>query len=210
MSIDFVVMSPERDPLAVGTEEDCTSYVSFELNDDHDHYTVEPLPINDAQHERLIDGIKERYEKRINALLEQMSDLCVKEGMISGGIGEMHDEEYRWYLTLWRCEDDRKPYREYGENAFGVDPKEQVPCYDKSVDIAFEIAEAQTYGDDPIDGVNFAVQITENGGRMLGGLTPYNYTGECWVPASDEDAVEERFKIMEDASIDSVPDAVRG
>lgn len=158
-----------------------------------------------TERESLIEAVKDKYGERIMKLLQGISEVVTDAGMVSDDAGEMHDDTYRWVLTVWRTEADREPYSTVGANNSGVDPDKKLPNYDKSVDLTFEIAEASTYGDDPEDGINFSLDIVENGGRIIGGMTPFNYTDQCWVPASDSDAVEERFLLMEKADASDIP-----
>lgn len=67
-----------------------------------------------------------------------------------------------------------------------VDPPEPV----RAIAIFFEIAT------DP-EGVNFAITASSYEGQIIGGLTPHNYTPECWVSMDDENAIESRFRIHE-------------
>lgn len=46
--------------------------------------------------------------------------------------------------------------------------------------------------------------MAEVGGAIVGGLTPFNYTEQVWVPRSNPEAVEERFRIMEDADAEDL------
>src|SRR6266478_1460728 len=56
-----------------------------------------------------------------------------------------------------------------------------------NIDISITICESETYDGEP-NGINFALDIVEEGGRILGGLTPYNYTDAVWVSRSDSEA----------------------
>jgi hypothetical protein len=93
---------------------------------------------------------------------------------------DMSGDDYQWALSVFPTH-------------------EQV--HEELIDIQFDIAEARSYGDDPEDGINFGITIVKWGGEIIGGLTPYNYTPECWVSANDPDAVEDRFGILENADI---------
>jgi hypothetical protein len=43
--------------------------------------------------------------------------------------------------------------------------------------------------------------INSNSGGIVARLAPYNYTPQCWVNRSDSEAVEQRFKIIEQADL---------
>lgn len=72
---------------------------------------------------------------------------------------------------------------------------------DRAFDVTITLEEARSYGDD-LGGVGFGLDIVEYGGLLIGGVRPYNYTPEVWVPVDDEGAVAERW-----AFIDEVDDA---
>ena len=61
------------------------------------------------------------------------------------------------------------------------------------VDVSFKICESEQY-DGEKGGVNFSVDVVEFGGRILGGLTPFNYSDACWVDRRDADAIENASK----------------
>lgn len=139
------------------------------------------------QRNALIEGIKVEYSDRAITVLNEIKAVCERAGMPCDEPGPMHDDTYRWAMSVWRTEADKQE------------------GYEKCIDVWLEIAEAHEYGDEPDDGVNFGISITEWGGRILGDLTPHNYTDECWVAASDADAVEERWLEIENAGFDNVP-----
>lgn len=59
------------------------------------------------------------------------------------------------------------------------------------------------------DGLAIAVRINSVGGCIIGGLCPYNYTDDCFVPREDMDAVEERFSMFERANPQDVVELVQ-
>ncbi len=117
-------------------------------------------------------GIKRKYQKRILGLMNRIADTLREAGYEVEGPWDMTCDEYWWSLLA---------------DVDGV-----------KVDVSFKICESEQY-DGENGGVNFAVDVVEFGGRILGGLTPFNYTDACWVARSDKDAIEERFAIMEQA-----------
>ena len=127
---------------------------------------------------KLIDGIKAKYEKRIGVILNALRQSLIEAGIPCCEVFDMHDESYAWCFVA-------------------------EPAGKEAVDIRLEIAESEHYGDGDT-GVSFSVNICSEGGRPLGGLTPYNYTEQCWVPKNDPHEVEERFCIIEQAEIDDI------
>ena len=133
-----------------------------------------------------VDAVKDEYDSKIRDLLQRLRKLCLDAGLhVPDDPFSMHnDVSYQWSLMVWR-----KPGR------LNLD----------MVDISVEIVEAKEYGDDPEDGINFSLMITEWGGRILGQLSPYNYTPECWVPATDPEQVAARWNILETANLNDIP-----
>jgi len=130
------------------------------------------------------------YGPRILTLLKEVREICTEAGLhCPDEPFDMSADDFRWCLKVFRTEDEND--------------------YDNLVDVSVEIAEAREYGDDPEDGINFGLSIVEWGGRILGGLTPYNYTPECWVSAHDSAAVEDRFRILEDSYLGEIPDLIK-
>jgi len=120
------------------------------------------------------EQIKTKYEPRILVILNAMRTALNEAGHNCGESFDMSSDDYRWSMII--NGDD-------GSNG---------------INISFIIAESE-YWDGEENGVNFMVDVVEFGGRMLGGLCPYNYSNKVWVSRDDEDAIEERFRIFEQA-----------
>ena len=78
---------------------------------------------------------------------------------------------------------------------------------DSSIDISFEMLDASDY-DGTENGMSFAVNMVEYGGRIVGGRIVggfhlYNYTDRCWVDPRDSSAVEQRWDIFEGPAMDA-------
>lgn len=131
--------------------------------------------------------IKKRYATRIVAILNKIRDLLVEQG--------------------WQCDDVTDNECDYYEWGFACDTGVEAEYDGGKISIDFKIAESE-YWDGEKGGVNFMLDIVAFGGRILGGLTPFNYTPEVWVKRRDAEAIETRFKLMEDASIDEVPQLI--
>lgn len=120
-----------------------------------------------------------RYSARIRAILRKIAEALRSEGFEVEGpyyLGRQGNENPRWYLSV-------PPDEEGGE----------------SVDISLDIAESERF-DGTEGGVNFTIDIVEEGGRVLGGMAPYNYTDDVWVQRSDAKAVEARFALIEESA----------
>ncbi len=131
------------------------------------------------------ETIMRKYRERIVAIMERIADVLREEGYLVGGPEFWDGDDYRWVLLVHVDGDSDK-------------------LGDEDVDISFKLCESEEYDGTP-GGVNFALDIVQVGGRIIGGLTPFNYTERCWVPRNDSEAVEERFRIMEQADEGDIP-----
>jgi hypothetical protein len=120
------------------------------------------------------EAIKEKYEPRILAVLSRIAETLREAGYTVDEPIDLSCDQYWWSVLVHGDGDE------------------------DTIDISFRICESEQY-DGEENGVNFALDIVEMGGRVLAGLCPYNYTPQCWVDRSDEAAVEERFAIFEEA-----------
>lgn len=69
---------------------------------------------------------------------------------------------------------------------------------ERGVDIEYAIHDGDA-GDAPNEGmVSFSLTITGEGGLLLGGLAPYNYSKEFWIPSEDVNAIRERLRLIEE------------
>lgn len=68
---------------------------------------------------------------------------------------------------------------------------------DADVFFDLEIRDSVAFeGEDYPFGVNFAFSAIQMGGRLLADFSPRNYTEACWVDATDETAVRERWDVF--------------
>jgi hypothetical protein len=138
------------------------------------------------------EQVKDKYAARILAVMNcirtelQDAGFTVDEPWFSDG------DDYRWEMVV-----------HLADTPAGA----ETEIHDDDVDIAFKICESQEY-DGTDAGVNFALDIVEFGGRVLGGLCPFNYSEDVWVPLDSEDAIEERFRIMEQADTSAIPSLI--
>lgn len=128
----------------------------------------------------VMERVWKRYETRVTAILNHMRDVLISVGFDVTEPYDMSDDCFRWNM---------------GTKVDGA-------VGDGSIDFCVEMAEASDYGDNTEEqpyGINFGINIVEWGGLILGGLMPYNFTEWCWVDALNADAVEARFKLLEEA-----------
>lgn len=130
------------------------------------------------------EEIKDKYEKRILQILSDISD-CLKDGDEGWKVGEafeQHDDEYQWAILISKSDED------------------PMELEDDDIDIKFTILESE-HNDGEENGVSFAIDAVTIEGCTVGGLTPYNYTKDVWVARDDEEAIERRFQIMQQADV---------
>jgi hypothetical protein len=120
-------------------------------------------------------GIKRNDQGRIMAILNNIKATVKAHGWEVEGPYDMTGDDYHWCLIV-----------------------QTGTSENDLVDVSFRICESQAY-DGTDEGINFAVDAVKHGGRVLGGLCPFNYTPDVWVALDDAQAIEQRFKIMENA-----------
>jgi hypothetical protein len=143
--------------------------------------------------------IKDRYQERIVATLQRVSDALNEAGFVATSPVDLSSDYYWWAIEVTETKEKENP------DQLKLDI--QNDSERRSVDVKFEIIESEEY-DGIENGVNFGLDLTAWGGEMLGGLTPYNYTDGCWVDRGNEVQVERRFKILEDAEVQGVIELV--
>jgi len=127
-----------------------------------------------------VTAVKDRYAERILKVLESIRASLQEAGYHVEEPFDMSGDDYRWSMLV-RVES--KPDGDYANG---------------DVDITFEIAESEQF-EGTEEGINFSIDVVEYGGRIRGGLTPYNYTEDVWANLDDTDAIEDRFAIFEQA-----------
>ena len=131
-----------------------------------------------------LEAVRNLYETRIEAILAGMRKCLIAQGWnVPNAAYEMSDGEYSWWLSAYRP---------------GGTEEE-----DNMVDVRFEIAESRSYDGDQPFGINFGLEAVEWGGRPVTEVMPYNFTDQVWVDARDAQAVEERFKLIEEVDLDA-------
>lgn len=129
-----------------------------------------------------IEEIGETYQPKMKAMLEELRAEAVERGLTAHPLVDMTDEEYAWRLDL-------------------TPPNGEE---DDGVSVTLSIAEAAVHGDAPgedpeSNGVNFSLIMVGDGGSIVGGLTPFNYTPDVWVPVTDHEGVAARWRIFDNA-----------
>lgn len=144
-------------------------------------------------YDAIMESISVRHHDAIMGLLRRVRDELRSEGFyVESQPGTMHSDDYSWALGVWRT-------------ALAYLAKD----WTNAIDITVKLNEAPTFGDDEAFdgfGMNWSLDIVETGGRILGGLSPYNYTDLVWVDARDEDAVSDRLQLLLDADVSAIPD----
>lgn len=133
-----------------------------------------------------VEAVKDKYRERIEKHMVGIAKALAEAGFDCTEHVDFWDcDEYRWSVYVRRGVRDAEDHSE------------------RDVDVTFQIAEsAQCDGSE--DGINFTIDIVEVSGRIFGGMCPYNYTNKCWVPFDDEDAIEARFGLIEQADPEGV------
>ena len=140
----------------------------------------------ESAYAKAVEKVMKKYTPRIEKIMNEIKAVLEHAGYSVVGPDFMDADEYSWWMTVML---------EEGKES------------EQDIDIQFEIAESEKF-EGTLDGINFVIDITERGGRMLGGLNPHNYSDEVWVSLKDPKAIEERFKILEDADPNGVLNVV--
>jgi hypothetical protein len=69
----------------------------------------------------------------------------------------------------------------------------------ESIDITFRLLDAEER-DGTENGTSFSCDIVAEGGHIVGGFHPYNYSSGVWVDPTDETAVRDRWELFQGAT----------
>jgi len=160
-----------------------------------------------TDYEKLLKEICTKYDGRIRTFLAkiiaalQSSRACDIE---TSEVVTDFSDDHRWEFVGSTAE---KPFEreEYDPNEDGT-----------AFDVTLEICEQRSFEgaddgrDNPNFGINFGLNMVSVGGAIIGGITPHNFTDDVWIDARDPDEVEQRFRLIEEASIPSIVETVEG
>lgn len=131
------------------------------------------------------NGINRKYGGKIRKYLRGVSKELKKRGYYVDGPCDRSDEEFCYNLLISR------------ESLEG----RNIP--EDAVDIDFYICESECR-DCEKGGMAFSVVVNSVGGELIGGLTPFNYSGNLWVDRNDAEAIEKRWQVIMDADVEDL------
>lgn len=135
------------------------------------------------------DRLEAVYKPKLMELAQHVREQLEEEGYVVTELSDYTDSDLSISMLI--------PFETSEDNRQGFD-------------ITFRLMDAKEW-DGTDNGTNFNMDITETGGRMCGGLTPYNYTSEVWVDPTDLDAVEERWQLFKNAvDVDDIARVLEG
>jgi len=137
--------------------------------------------LDDSELTECYEKIKATYEDRLKNVLTGIKTELERFSWFCSKIYEQEDGRYAIGVS-----------RDANHLTRDGDPDEQ------DVDVVAQILNSKDW-DGTRGGISFNVDITSYGGEMIGGLTPYNYTDDVWVPVTDESRVECRIHLIENA-----------
>lgn len=123
----------------------------------------------------ITDTYEATYGPKIKKILEEVRAEALERGLLCDEPFDMTDEDVRWSAL--------------------VQPAGTTEDEESGADVNITVAESEHW-DGHEGGVNFILDVVGVGGQIIGGLAPYNYTDDCWVPREDEDAVERRWALF--------------
>lgn len=119
--------------------------------------------------------MEELYVPRIKTMLDEVREEALERGFHCDESYEMTDEEIRWNVLV---------------RPAGAKPGDEI-----GVDVSITILESEP-SDGTEGGCNFALEMVEYGGVIVGGFIPYNFTEHVWVRRDDENAVATRWSVF--------------
>lgn len=133
--------------------------------------------LTEEQYARRIDRLYDLVfrQRMVDLLQEWKHALTVNDYTVSGP-HDMTGDEYCWYLAV-------------EGNGLG-----------EPVDVSLEFSESASYGDGT-EGAAFGIEIVAHSGRIIGGMQPFNYTDECWVPVNRPRELSDRLAMIEQADV---------
>lgn len=133
--------------------------------------------LTEEQYARRIDRLYELvFKQRMIDLLENWKRVLREEGYTVHGPYDLSDSEYNWYITV------------------------EGKGLPELVDVTIEMPESVDY-EGNTSGAAFGIDIVAEGGRIIGGYTPHNFTEKLWVPVNAPRELSERLALVEQADI---------
>jgi len=147
------------------------------------------------------------YAEQALAVLEKIRAAFEERGWPTTAPQDEGTDDYRWGFSIepqcpfcgevaYPRSADRTPERPHNPAQCPLCGEEGSWDAFGGLAVTLSMGLAFEYGDEPEDGITFRIDAVAEGGRILAQLAPYNYTPECWVSASDPEAVEERFALI--------------
>lgn len=137
-----------------------------------------------------ITKLEQRYTHRIKKILWALKRVLKEAGFKTSSLSEIPGE----YASMWQ-------FVTYVKGTWRR-------MDDDDVDISMGMAISEEC-DGEKGGLNFVCHISTVGGRILGGLVPFNYTSDVWVPRTDEVAIISRLCMFEDADPSDVVSIIK-
>ena len=137
-----------------------------------------------GDYEAQVEAVKDRYNDRILAILAGIRDAVREAGL--------------------QCDDPEATHGDRFEWSFGVGPTKPRDAF-----VNLLVTEEPDYEGEGT-GTTFHLTILENGGRVLGVFSPFNFTPEVWIDVADSDAIEDRFALFECLDPAEIADLLAG
>jgi len=144
------------------------------------------------QYTQGVKRVKDEYEPKILEVMTEIGDALAEAGFEVEAPYDEHFDDFRWAMLVTVDKDCHPDDR----------PSEQ------DIDITFIIAESDQY-DGTEDGINFMLNVVKVGGEVIGGMCPFNYSEDVWVPLDNPEAIAERFSYFEQADPDSMVNLIQ-
>lgn len=132
------------------------------------------------EYNEVIEKVRDQYADKVIAKLYDFKEACELRQLICCDPQDMSGDEYGWIMSVYYNDDDND-----------------------GASIEIKVLEERGYDGGTGFGINFEVVITSTEAVCLGGVTPFNYSDECWVDARDYAAVAERWEFVE--KLDTFP-----
>lgn len=143
-----------------------------------------------ADYADLMEGLHDAYEGPALDMLSRVRVIVQAAGYYTPlPPCDVSDDDYRWMLRIWPS-------------------AAEALWFVNGIDVVLEIVEERAYEDEEGFGVTFGLDITREGGEILGQFQPFNFTEDVWVSALDPSAVMERWQIFASADLSKIPELI--